>query len=103
MEYGKIESTVDGTHLYPLPPVTTEQDRADRDNIMAQLRAMHGLPDDWMEHPDRGRPWTRTAAGKMVEPVPAGWDVAIVEDPHPTLMDRSTVHDSADTPAPSGE
>ena len=103
-EYAKIESTADGTHLYVLPPASTEQDWADRDNIMGQLRALHDVPEDWQEHPDRGRPWTRSPGGTMIEPIPMGWDVAILEDPHPSIISRegTVVHPPEDTPAPHG-
>ena len=94
----RVETTTGGIHLYPLPDLdvftASEPDLQTRADLIEHLRDRHGIPADWMSHPDRGTPTMRHAHGAMKPPTGNGWDVAIIGDPHPSLRDLATVHDT---------
>lgn len=85
--YARVE-TADGIHLYPLP------EDQELDDLLAQLRERHGIPDDWADHPDRGSPVTRMPDGTLTRPAGKAWDVAVISGPlHPDLIAMATVHE----------
>jgi hypothetical protein len=82
-------ATADGVHLYELRTPAGQDIGAELDG----LRQAHGIPADWIEHPDRGRPATRHPDGRLIPGHGHGWDVSTSTGaPHPSLLRTARVH-----------
>lgn len=73
--YARIETAADGIHLYELVAADTEAELVARADRVAELRAAHGIPENWVEDDQ------------------AGWDVSVIQGPlHPKLLAIATMH-----------